>query len=136
MKNLYKVFILIGLSISCFFGLFHFVIPYVFKWYSFIPDAPRSLIVSIDWTNFFMALLLSGNSLLLIIFRKRLYNGDFFVKVFYGFIVFVWFCRVIITVVLPWAYDVMFIIQISSFIVVFLLLFIPLIAVIKNRNNK
>ncbi len=135
MKKLYKISILIVLIISTIFGLWHFIIPYMFKWYSYIPKAPITLIVSIDWTNFFMALLLSGNSLLLIIFRKRLYERDILAKVFYGFIVFVWLCRIIITVILPWGYDTLFVIQMFVFIIVFLLLLIPLIDLLRTKKR-
>jgi lipid-A-disaccharide synthase-like uncharacterized protein len=62
---------IIGLSLSALVGLWHFTVPYLFQWYSYIPNEYKNLIVGIDWTNFFFSLLLSGYSLLLLAIRKK-----------------------------------------------------------------
>ena len=72
MKRYASILMKIGLTISMGFGLWHFIIPYQYKWYSYIPDAPRAIVVSIDWINFFFSLFLTGTSLILIIFQKRI----------------------------------------------------------------
>ena len=87
-----------GLAISAAFGAWHFFIPYLFRWYSYIPDAPRNLVVSMDWTNLFLSLLLCGVSVLLIV----------------------------LTAIYPWSYDWMFAAQITAFTIVFVLLVLPL----------
>jgi len=59
------VLYIIGLSLSTLTGLWHFTVPYLFQWYSYIPNEYKSLITGIDWINFFFSLLLAGYSLLL-----------------------------------------------------------------------
>jgi hypothetical protein len=46
-----RTLMLCGLAISAAFGAWHFFIPYMFHWYSYIPNAPRTLVVSLDWTK-------------------------------------------------------------------------------------
>jgi hypothetical protein len=93
---------IIGLSLSTLVGLWHFSVPYLFQWYSYIPNEYKSLTVGIDWINFFFSLLLAGYSLLLIIVRKKVFGKNKEMLLMYGFMVFVWFCRVIITFINPW----------------------------------
>lgn len=122
-----KILYISGLILSLITGIWHFFVPYLFKWYSYIPDAPRPIIVSIDWINYFFSLLLTGLSLLLLFFTKQVFNKNKEVLIFYSFLVFVWFNRVIITIVHPWAYDIGFVIQLSVFIFIFAIQFIPLV---------
>jgi hypothetical protein len=125
-----KVLYIIGLSLSTLVGLWHFTVPYVFQWYTYIPNENRSLMVGIDWINFFFSLLLTGYSLLLIIMRKKVFGKNKEMLIMYGFMVFVWFCRVVITFINPWplepvawaAYGQ----QIASF-AIFLLQLIPFV---------
>jgi magnesium-transporting ATPase (P-type) len=120
----------IGLIVSMLFGVWHFFVPYIFQWYSYIPGEYENLIVGIDYTNFFFSLLLTGISLLLIVLGKKVFSGNKETLVFYGFLGFVWFCRTAITFIEPWplepvawaAYG-----QQISAILVFVLLFIPFI---------
>jgi len=83
-------------------GIWHFFVPYMFQWYSYIPNQYENLIVGIDWTNFFFSLLLTGLSLLLIVFGKKVFSGNKDIFIFYGFMVFVWLCRTAITFIEPW----------------------------------
>jgi len=130
---------IIGLTLSTAVGLWHFTVPYLFKWRSYIPDEYKVLAVGIDWINFFFSLLLAGYSLLLLLFRKKIFNGNKELLIMYGFMVFVWFCRVAITFIDPWplepaawpAYGQ----QIMSF-VVFLLLLIPFAYLLLRRNRR
>jgi hypothetical protein len=123
-----------GLSLSTLAGLWHFTVPYLYQWYSYIPNDYKNIIVGIDWINFFFSLLLSGYSLLLLIMRKKIFNKNKEIFVMYGFMVFVWFCRVVITFVDPWPLEpvawVSYGQQIASFIV--FLLLIPFIRLFKK----
>jgi magnesium-transporting ATPase (P-type) len=121
-------------------GAWHFFVPYMFQWYEYIPNQYRNLIVGIDWTNFFFSLLLTGVSLLLVIWGKRVFAGSKEAIVLYGFLMFVWFCRTAITFIEPWplepiawaAYGQ----QIAAF-VIWLSQLIPLILIIvKEQKNK
>ena len=126
----------IGLTLSMLFGVWHFFVPWMFQWYSYIPY--ENLAVGIRYTNFFFSLLLFGTSLLLILLGKKVFNGSKEAFVFYGFIVFVWFCRSIITFVEPWpiepiawaAYG-----QQIAAIVLFIILLIPFIFLFKKRGR-
>ena len=122
-----NLIIISGLIFSCAFGIWHFIIPYQYNWYSYIPSAPREIIVSIDWINFFFSLFLTGNSLLLLFFRKKIIAKEIVSLSFYGFLTFVWFTRIVITIVHPWNYDSMWVTQVVSFSIVFIILLIPFV---------
>lgn len=92
----------LGLSLSGLVGVLHFFAPYAFAWYSYIPDAPREIYVSIDYVNFLFSLLLSGLSLVLLLVRRYAFEGSVEVLAFYTLMVVVWSCRVLVAVVVPW----------------------------------
>lgn len=135
MSKFIKTIAIIGLVTSAFVGLWHFLIPYLYNWYSYIPEAPRVIIVSIDWINFFFSLLLTGNSVILIFYRKKLFDGDSILLTYYGFLVGVWFCRVAITIIHPWSYDFMFIGQLVFFNIIFVSMIYPFFILIKEKGK-
>lgn len=102
MKNRIRLILTFGLVISTIVGILHFFVPYAFAWYSYIPNAPQEILVSIDYINFFFSLMLTGVSLLLLRFRQRIFEGSPEMISFYFFFVFTWFCRVVITIFIPW----------------------------------
>jgi len=55
-----KPFYYIGTALSFLVGIWHFFVPSMFQWYSYIPDEYITLIVGIDWTNFFFHLYSQG----------------------------------------------------------------------------
>ena len=130
-----KILYIIGLLMSMVAGIWHFTVPYLYKWYLYIPDAPIQIIRSIDWINYFFSLLLTGLSILLVVFVDKVFNKNKEILVFYCFLVFVWFNRIIITIILPWNYDIIFVGQLSSFFIIFIIQLIPLIHLIK-MNKK
>ena len=62
MRN-YQAMYYTGASISMLVGLWHFTVPWLFGWASYIPYA--TLAVSINYVNLCFSFLLSGLSLLL-----------------------------------------------------------------------
>ena len=102
MKKLFSVMFSAGLMISSCAGFLHFFAPYAFGWYSYIPEAPKEIYASIDYVNFFFSLLLTGLSLILLLFKKKIFAGNTELFVVYVFLVFTWLCRILITVVIPW----------------------------------
>ncbi|CCV64739.1 hypothetical protein BN85411620 [Alteracholeplasma palmae J233] len=124
-----KIIYIIGCSFSLFIGLFHFSFPYLFSWYSYVPDIPYNLRVSIDYVNFFFSLLLSGLSILSIIVSKGVISRHKESSYIAYLLAVVWFFRVIINVILPsnGIYDSMFFGQFSMSLVIFLMILIPLI---------
>lgn len=135
MRKINKILLPTGLILSCAVSIWHFFIPAMFQWFSYIPEAPQSLVVSIVWTNFFFSLLLTGLSLLLLIFRRQISLSNKPVLWIYVFLVFVWLCRVTITVLMPMqGYDALFWGSFSSFLVIFTMLALPLIAVFRKTG--
>ena len=91
-----------GLVLSALVGVLHFFAPYAFAWYAYIPDAPREITVSIDYINFLFSVMLTGLSVILLCLRRRAFEGSTEVLAFYVFLVFVWLCRVLVSLVVPW----------------------------------
>ncbi len=79
-----------------------FFVPYMFEWYIYIPEQHENLIVGIDWTNFFMSVLLSGLSVLLVVLGRQVFSRKREALIFYGLLTFTWLCRVLITFINPW----------------------------------
>jgi hypothetical protein len=131
------VLYIVGLSLSTLVGIWHFFVPYLFQWHSYIPNEYKSLIVGIDWINFFFSFLLSGYSLLLLIMRKKVFSKNKEMLIMYGFMVFVWFCRVVITFINPWPLEPVALVaygqQIATF-VIFLLQLIPFVYLLRKKS--
>lgn len=102
MRKLNSILFSVSLIISTLVGILHFFAPYAFTWYSYIPEAPGEIYASIDYVNFFFSLLLTGLSLIILYYKKKIFEGSREIFTFYLFLVFTWFCRVIITIVIPW----------------------------------
>ena len=134
-----NILFFVGLGLSAAVGLWHFSVPYLYQWYSYIPNENKSLIVGIDWINFFFSLLLSGYSLLLIILNKKVFGKDKEMLIMYGFMVFVWFCRVIVTFINPWPIEPVAMVaygqQIASF-VIFSLQLTPFVYLLKKKREN
>lgn len=97
-----KTLYYLGLSLSALVGIWHFFVPLMFGWYSYIPSEYGNLTAGIDWTNYCFSLLLAGTSLLLIALGSKVLAGSGEGLAFFGLLVFVWLNRVGIAVVKPW----------------------------------
>ncbi|MBD3213197.1 MAG: hypothetical protein GF311_11375 [Candidatus Lokiarchaeota archaeon] len=88
--------------------------------------------MAIVWTNFFFSLMLTGNSILLLILLQHIIEKEIIVLTFYGFMSLIWICRVIITIILPWfgTYDLIFWIQFLAFLGITVILIIPFISIV------
>jgi hypothetical protein len=49
----------IGGVVALGFGIWHFAVPGLYGWWSYVPDAPQTLIDAVDATNFFFSLTLA-----------------------------------------------------------------------------
>ncbi|EDM81148.1 hypothetical protein PPSIR1_30070 [Plesiocystis pacifica SIR-1] len=124
MARVDRICLLLGLALSTLAGLWHFAIPYQYRWHDHLTHVPRPITVSVDWINFFFSLLLAGLSLLVIRHRDRL-EHDQVARELLALLVLTWTARVVLTVAHPWAYDLMFAAQLSSFLIVWALLALP-----------
>jgi hypothetical protein len=122
---------LIGIAV----GVWHSVVPYLFQWYSYLPGIPDILRVSIDWVNFFFSLFLTGYSVLLLLVRSSFFAGERTARLFYGFFLLVWFCRVGITIVHNWGLNAAVIGYIAAFTLEFVLLLIPFVATVARERT-
>ncbi len=88
---------------SALVGLWHFFVPWMFRWYDYLPMQYENLIVGIDYTNYCFSLLLFGLSLLLVLMGKRALALQGEAVVFYGFLTAVWVFRAMLASFLePW----------------------------------
>ena len=65
----YQVMYYAGAAISLLVGLWHFTVPWMFGWASYIPY--ETLVVPINYVNLCFSFLLSGLSLTVILWGKR-----------------------------------------------------------------
>lgn len=133
MGKLSSILLSVGLIISSLVGILHFFIPYAFVWHSYIPNAPQEIYASIDYINFFFSLLLSGFSLILLFYKKKIFEGSIELLVFYIFLVFTWLCRVIITIVVPWPTSLQTWLMVG-FTSEFIIILIPAIYLLKYKR--
>ncbi|MGL5676560.1 MAG: hypothetical protein ACRDDX_09100 [Cellulosilyticaceae bacterium] len=122
-KVMYTLAMVVGILV----GIWHFCVPYLYEWYSYLPGIPDILRVSIDWVNFFFSLFLVGYSVVLLLVQKEFFRGDRVARLFYQFFVVVWTCRVGITVFHNWGWNVMVVGYLVGFSIELLLLLVPLI---------
>jgi hypothetical protein len=127
-----KILLNIGLLGSLGFGVLNFFIPFIFNWRTYISDVPPSIFSLIFWSNFFSALLLTGLSLLILLFQRKIIEKNIMAIVFYIFLVIVWFAALIMTILLPFnrVYDLAFLIQLSMVLVVFIILLVPMMLIL------
>ena len=88
---------------SAIVGLWHFFVPWLFRWYDYLPMQYENLIVGIDYTNYCFSLFLFGTSLLLAFFGKRALRSSTESCIFYFFLTAVWVFRAMLaTFIEPW----------------------------------
>lgn len=97
-----KGFYFAGLILSLLVGIWHFFVPAMFQWSSYIPAEYENLIVGINWTNYFFSLLLTGLSAILLYWSRKVFAGSREAFFIFGFMVFVWLNRALIGFVYPW----------------------------------
>lgn len=99
----YKIIYYITVVVSMLVGLWHFFVPWMFRWYDYLPMQYENLIVGIDYINYCFSLLLSGLSLLLLISGRKALSMNKEVIIFYFFLTVVWIFRALLaTFIEPW----------------------------------
>lgn len=134
----YKALYYTGMAISLLIGLWHFFVPALYGWYSYIPAEYAVLSVTIDYVNTCFSMLLFGLSTLLIFWGKRILDGNREATTLYAFMTFVWVARIGVAIAKPipdganpWlAYG-----QLIASIVIAVFLVVPLVRLHRNRKG-
>ncbi len=103
MKKSICIIYYITAATSALVGLWHFFVPWMFRWYDYLPMQYENLIVGIDYTNDCFSLLLFGLSVMLIMLGKRALELNKEVIYFYYLLTVVWLFRACLaTFIEPW----------------------------------
>ena len=84
----YQIMYYVGAAISLLVGLWHFTVPWMFGWASYIPY--ETLVVPINYVNLCFSFLLSGLSLTVILWGKKVFAGNSEAFCLYGFLLALW----------------------------------------------
>ena len=95
----YQVMYYAGAAISLLVGLWHFTVPWMFGWASYIPY--ETLVVPINYVNLCFSFLLSGLSLTVILWGKMVFAENPEAFYLYGFLLALWLFRVAVAVIYP-----------------------------------
>ena len=133
----YQIMYCVGAAISLLVGLWHFTVPWMFGWASYIPY--ETLVVPINYVNLCVSFLLSGLSLTVILWGKKVFAGNSEAFCLYGFLLALWIFRVVVAVIYPcppesnvWmSYG-----QFGGSVLVCVLLLVPFIRVASTRKNR
>ncbi len=131
-----KVLITIGSLISMGFGIWHFFVPTLWNWYSYIDSAATELILAIKAINIFfsLCLFLFGLINVLLIYGEKVSKYSLIIVV--GATCILWLVRVIVQIIFPQGSMNVFLQygMLATFIVVLLSYIISLVLIIKGIN--
>jgi hypothetical protein len=96
-----KTLTTLGSIISIGFGIWHFFIPGIWNWYSYIDNTATELVIAVRAINIFFSLLLVllGTANIIIVFRKQL--DRFSTIVILSISTILWTARVILQIIYP-----------------------------------
>ncbi len=92
---------IIGSVISIGFGIWHFFVPYIWNWYSYIVPEATELVIAVRAINFFFSLLLILLGVANILCAFNFTKGKFHTIVIFSISVILWTTRVILQAVYP-----------------------------------
>ena len=95
----YQIMYYAGAAISLLVGLWHFTVPWMFGWASYIPY--ESLVVPINYVNLCFSFLLSGVSLTVILWGKKVFAKNPEAFYIYVFLLVLWIFRVAVAMIYP-----------------------------------
>ena len=133
----YQIVYYMGATISLLVGLWHFTVPWMFGWASYIPY--ETLVVPINYVNLCFSFLLSGLSLTVILWGKKVFAKNSEAFYIYVFWLVLWIFRVAVAMNYPcppesnvWmSYG-----QLGASVLVCVLLLVPFIRVASTRKNR
>ena len=135
MNLLVKIFVLIGSSASIGFGIWHFFVPGLWKWYSYIDPNATELIVAVRAINAFFSLSLVLFGIINIFFVFGNQANRYSIIVMLAATCILWLTRVVLQLVYPQGSidPVLQYGMLSAFIIVSLCYIIPLIIVLFHK---
>ena len=139
--KLFRGMYLAGIILSLLVGIWHFFVPILFHWYSYIPQEYQNLIVGINYTNLCFSLLLSGISFILLIWDKKVFAGNKEAMTIYSFLILVWLLRAALTVLEPWplepiAWAAYLQAAVTAFILILLVIPYIKVCLLKDDNGR
>lgn len=130
-----KLLSILGASSTFGFGLWHFTVPSVHQWFSYIPEAPTELLIGISATNFFLSLELLIFGLMGLNIILLYWDNKSVVKIYLGYMSALWTIRFIYQLIEPQGSGLPLIWQsliYGSFIVTALCFVIPLVMIMRK----
>jgi hypothetical protein len=129
-----KIVILIGSIITIGFAVWHFIVPWRYRWFSYIPNIPKELENAIKATNFFFALSLLLLGSLTLIVTSMLWEEITIIKIILIMMSILWTARVIYQIIKPQGKQIQHVstIMLGMFIITDLLFIIPTFFVFFN----
>lgn len=126
-----KVVILVGSIITLGFAVWQFLVPWKFKWFSYMPNISKELENSIKATNFLFALSLLLLGSLSLIVTSWLWENTLIVKIVLVIMSILWTARVVYQIIKPQGKMIQHLstIILGAFIITDLLFVIPMFIV-------
>jgi len=130
-------FIIVGSLISIVFGIWHFFIPGIWNWYSFIDPLATELIIAVRAINILFSLLLVLLGLANIVVVFRVINDRLTYLVMISISVILWAARVILQIIYPQGSQNLLLqyLMLSIFIFVLLCYSVGIFLIIKRNEN-
>ena len=133
----YQIMYYVGAAINLLVGLWHFTVPWMFGWASYIPY--ETLVVPINYVNLCFSFLLSRLSLTVILWGKKVFAQNPEALYIYDFLLALWIFRVAVAMIYPcppesnvWmSYG-----QFGGSVLVRVLLLVPCLRVASTRKNR
>lgn len=100
-KRAIVILTVIGSVVSIGFGIWHFFVPNIWNWYSYIVPEATELIIAIRAINFFFSLLLVLLGVANVLCIMKLPNGKFQTCIVISMSAMLWTTRVIMQVLYP-----------------------------------
>ncbi len=130
----YKILTYIGSIVSIAFGIWHFFVPTIWKWYSYIDVKAQELVLAVRATNIFFSLSLVLIGVMNIVLVSNRYSSKHTMITIFVFNIILWLTRVVLQIVEPQG-KINFYIQygmLSAFVLALILYVAALVLYAKN----
>ena len=96
-----KIVILVGSIITIGFAIWHFIVPWKYRWFSYMPNIPKELENAIKATNFFFSLSLLLLGSLSLIVTSMLWTNIQIIQIMLIIMSVLWTSRVVYQIIYP-----------------------------------